>query len=55
MLLTVNGVWNTPLMNTTPLPIPIPEDVFAPPTVNEYVLPIPVKLSDISSNNILVV
>ena len=36
MLLIVNGVWNTPLMNKTPLPIPIPEDVLAPPTVNEY-------------------
>ena len=42
-------------MNKTPLPIPIPEEVFAPPTVRLYVLPIPVKSSDISSNNILVV
>ena len=42
-------------MNRTPFPTPIPEAVFAPPTVSDYVLPIPVKLSDISSNNILVV
>ena len=42
-------------MNRTPLPTPIPEEVFAPPTLRLYVLPIPVKSSDISSNNILVV
>ena len=42
-------------MNRTPFPTPIPEAVLAPPTVNDYVLPIPVNLSDISSNNILVV
>ena len=42
-------------MNNTPLPTWIPAEVFAPPTVNEYVLPIPVKLSEISSNNMLVV
>ena len=45
MLLTVLGVWNTPLMNRTPFPTPIPEAVLAPPTVSEYVLPIPVTVS----------
>ena len=51
MLLIVFGVWNIPLIKTTPLPTPTPKEVLAPPTVNEYVLPIPVKVSEISSNN----
>ena len=44
----------TPFMNNIPLPILTPADVFAPPTVKVYVFPIPVKLSDISSNTMLV-
>jgi len=52
-LLSVEGVWNTPLINRIPLPDSTPV-VSAPPTLSEYVLPIPVNWSDISSNTILV-
>jgi len=42
--LSVEGVWKMPFMNRIPLPpvLPIPV-VFAPPTVNVNVAPIPVN------------
>ena len=49
-LFAVVGVWNIPFIKTIPFSpiLPIPE-VFAPPTVIVYVLPIPVNWSEISS------
>ena len=49
-LFKVVGVWKTPFMNKIPFPPVDPNPtVFAPPTVNVNVLPIPVNLDEISS------
>ena len=55
-LLSVLGVWKMPFMNRIPFLAVVPKPtVFAPPTVNVKVLPIPVNLSEISSYILFVV